>query len=358
MVKPAGVLRNQRILYPTGLKKPLRIIFIGESAIDKGGPRQEFFHLVIEQLVRPEYGLFREEKESREWWFNVARSSLINGNDDESFLVGLVLGLAIYNSIILNLRFPLVIWKKLLGNYPGGSFRERKNYVLRLEDVIATFPIVGANLQYLLDYKGDVEKDFNQFFEVARDVFGVTTSVDLIPNGSQIPVTNQNRELYVEKYVDYLLNKSIENQFNSFSKGFKLICEGKFLELFRAEELELTVCGQPTIINTEELEEICEYKAGFSKNHPYIKEFWKLVHSLSQEQKKRLLFFTTGSDRTPIGGLKTVGFIIQRNGSDTEHLPTAMTCYHVLLLPKYSSVAKLKRKLLLALENEKGFGMM
>ena len=38
-------------------------------------------------------------------------------------------------------------------------------------------------------------------------------------------------------------------------------------------------------------------------------------------------------------------------------LPTASTCYNILLLPAYSSKEKLKEKLLLAIENATGFGL-
>lgn len=42
------------------------------------------------------------------------------------------------------------------------------------------------------------------------------------------------------------------------------------------------------------------------------------VKSMSLEEKKQLLFFTTGNDRAPVGGLGTLKFIIQRNGDDTD----------------------------------------
>lgn len=43
--------------------------------------------------------------------------------------------------------------------------------------------------------------------------------------------------------------------------------------------------------------------------------------------------FTTGSDRAPVGGLGRLPLLIQRAGPDTEHLPTAHTCFNALLLP-------------------------
>lgn len=44
----------------------------------------------------------------------------------------------------------------------------------------------------------------------------------------------------------------------------------------------------------------------------------QVVHSFSEEQKKRLLFFVTGSDRVPIKGLADLVFVISRNGKERE----------------------------------------
>jgi len=40
------------------------------------------------------------------------------------------------------------------------------------------------------------------------------------PGGETLPVTQDNKEEYVELYVDWILNKSIEKQFNNFKRGF------------------------------------------------------------------------------------------------------------------------------------------
>ena len=43
---------------------------------------------------------------------------------------------------------------------------------------------------------------------------------------------------------------------------------------------------------------------------------------------------------------------------DTEQLPSAHTCFNVLLLPHYKSENQLRIKLLKSLENSEGFGLM
>lgn len=46
--------------------------------------------------------------------------------------------------------------------------------------------------------------------------------------------------------------------------------------------------------------------------------FWELVHDFNLEEKRKLLQFTTGSDRVPVGGLSKLKLIITRHGGDTD----------------------------------------
>jgi len=50
-------------------------------------------------------------------------------------------------------------------------------------------------------------------------------------------------------------------------------------------------------------------------------------------------------------------FVIQRNGPDSDRVPTSLTCFGRLLLPEYSHRRKLREKLKLAIEHGKGFGV-
>ena len=117
----------------------------------------------------------------------------------------------------------------------------------------------------------------------------------------------------------------------------------------------MLICGSPEI-DFSKLEKVTTYIDGFTEDHSLIRHFWHVVNNFTHEQKKRLLSFVTGSDRVPLAGLTSISFIIQRNGPDTDNLPTSMTCFNRLLLPEYKE-SKLKEKLLIAIENGKGFGL-
>ena len=61
--------------------------------------------------------------------------------------------------------------------------------------------------------------------------------------------------------------------------------------------------------------------------------------------------------RAPIGGLGALKCIIQRDGTDSNKLPTSHTCFNTLLLPEYGSKEKMSDMLRLAVMNSEGFGL-
>ena len=68
--------------------------------------------------------------------------------------------------------------------------------------------------------------------------------------------------------------------------------------------------------------------------------------------------FSTGSDRAPVNGLKSLNFGIVRDGeADDRRLPSSHTCFNRLDFPEYSSREVLKRNLEIAIENAIGFGL-
>ena len=65
-------------------KKPIRIVFIGEEAVDGGGPRREYFHLLC-LAIKDESGLFH----SQESMVNF-RASMLQFQQRQFHLVGLM----------------------------------------------------------------------------------------------------------------------------------------------------------------------------------------------------------------------------------------------------------------------------
>ncbi|KAJ0179215.1 hypothetical protein K1T71_004927 [Dendrolimus kikuchii] len=325
------------------LKKQLVVEFEGEQGVDEGGVSKEFFQLIVEEIFNPDYGMFTQQADSQTVWFNPTSFE----TDAQFTLIGIVLGLAIYNNIILAVNFPMVVYRKLMGK--KGSF----------EDLADWNPALHSGLKDMLEYTGsDLEEVYYQTFRICyQDVFGNNIFHDLKEDGDNIFVTQENKKEFVDLYADFLLNSSVETQFRAFRRGFLMVTdESPLAALFRPEEVETLVCGSKNF-DFNELEKSTEYD-GYTADSQTIKDFWSIVHSLDLDDKRKLLQFTTGSDRVPVGGLSHLKLVIARHGPDCDRLPTAHTCFNVLLLPEYDTREKLRDRLMKAISYSKGFGML
>lgn len=321
------------------LRKSLKVVFKGEDGIDAGGVTKEFFQLLCEKLFDVNTGMWTIS-EYNETWFN----SDCTWNGEGYYLVGVLCGLAVYNSVILDVHFPRVIYRKLLG------------IPLGLEDLIDKD--VRKGLKSLLDYGGDdVEGMFCLNFEVSWMDLGQERKKELKPGGSHIVVTSKNKEEYVMLYVKWLLADSIASQYNEFERGFNQVMADSSLDILTVDELELLVTGTP-VLDFCALEQSCEYEGGFDANSAVVKNIWKWIKSETLHKQEKFLRFCTGSSKGPMGGLGVMPFKIQRAGPDSSQLPTAHTCFNTLIVPDYGDdYEKLSDRLGKAIIECEGFGL-
>ncbi|XP_029561271.1 probable E3 ubiquitin-protein ligase HECTD2 isoform X2 [Salmo trutta] len=335
------------------LKKKLKVSFVGEAGLDMGGLTKEWFLLLIRQIFHTDHGMFTFFKDSHCHWF----SSWKCDNYSEFRLVGVLMGLAVYNSITLDISFPPCVYKKLLTPpvVPCDLDPPVGMATLTLDDLQQVMPDLSHGLAELLSYEGNVEEDFCTTFQVSQEELGVIKSYNLKPGGDKIPVTNQNRKEYVQLYVDFLLNKSIYRQFTTFYYGFHSVCASDALMLLRPEEVEILVCGSPNL-DMSSLQKAAQYE-GYSKTDPTIRAFWDVVLGFPLKFQKRLLHFSTGSDRVPVGGMADLNFKISKIDASTDWLPISHTCFNQICLPPYKNKKELKQKLTIAISNAEGFGL-
>lgn len=202
-----------------------------------------------------------------------------------------------------------------------------------------------------------MEHDLYMTFVYEYEVFGENRVEELKENGSQIFVNQQNKNEYVEILVDFIFNKSIQPQFDSFFRGFHKVCGGDALSLFRPEELQRLICGCLRL-DFVAMQRETRYD-GYEGDEEVIEWFWDiLLKEFTLEQQKRFLFFCTGCDKAPVAGLESIMFIIMKHGDEDTKLPCAQTCFNLLLLPEYSNKDRLRQALLLAINNAEGFGLL
>lgn len=180
------------------LKFPLMVEFKNEPGIDEGGVRREYFQLVIKEILKPDYDMWRYHEDVRLYW--------INGNTYEMpvyyELIGILLGMAVYTGTFIDLPFPRAAFKLLLDEAPT------------LEDLEELEPELAKSLRFILDF--DEAKEGAKFEDLIFNTFTTEEKqfghVELIQRelkegGKDIAVTMGNRQEYVDLLVDFKLRK-------------------------------------------------------------------------------------------------------------------------------------------------------
>lgn len=280
-------------------------------------------------------------------------------------MVGVLLGLAIYNSTILDIDLPPFAFKKLLALAPHSSGPQtatstRSSFKCTLEALAEYRPVLAKGLRGLLEYEGDVAETFCYDFVAQVERYGEIVNVPLCANGENRPVTNSNRREFVDLYVSYLLDTAVARQFEPFKRGFFTVCGGNALSLFRPEEIELLVRGSDEPLDVKSLRAVATYD---NWSHPQpdsipvVRWFWEFFENSLPQAQRKILSFITGSDRIPAMGATSLSIRLACLGDETNRYPIARTCFNTLGLYRYPSRERLQQLLWDAVVNSEGFGL-
>lgn len=312
---------------PTDLKKRLMIKFDGEDGLDYGGLSREFFFLLSHEMFNPFYCLF-EYSAHDNYTLQINPHSGINPEHLNYFkFIGRVVGLAIFHRRFLDAFFIGALYKMILG----------KMVVLAdMEGVDADF---HRSLQWMLD--NDISDGILEAtFSTEEERFGVVTEEDLIPDGRNIDVTNENKKEYVELMVRWRIERRIAAQFEAFKEGFHELIPQDLINVFDERELELLIGGIAEI-DVDDWKKHTDYR-GYTEKDEVVQFFWETIRSWDGEQKSRLLQFATGTSRIPVNGFKDLQgsdgprrFTIEKAG-DLANLPKAHTWYVFFFFPPSS----------------------
>ena len=126
-------------------------------------------------------------------------------------------------------------------------------------------------------------------FSVETDDYGEHKIIDLIENGKNVPVTEQNKQDYVKKIVEYKLHISVKEQMDNFLQGFYALIPIELISIFDDQELELLVSGLPDI-------DVMDWKnnttyVNYTANCKQINYYWRAVRSFDAEERAKLLQF-------------------------------------------------------------------
>ncbi|KAF8638999.1 hypothetical protein AX17_001801 [Amanita inopinata Kibby_2008] len=332
------------------LKMPIEITFIDqfgqeEAGIDGGGVFKEFFTSLCKEVFDTDRGLWLTNQKNELYPNPHAYATEPHSLNWYRF-IGRILGKAMYEGILVDVAFAGFFLAKWLG---------RQSF---LDDLSSLDPELYKGLIYLKHYTGNPE-DLSLNFTVADQEFGVAKTVELVPDGSNIPVTRENKLQYIQLVSHYRLSKQIKLQSKAFFEGLSEMIDAKWLRMFNQQEVQILLGGVNSPIDLDDLRWHTSYGGLYDENEPTIVAFWKVVNSFDQEQRRALLRFVTSCSRPPLLGFGELvpNFAIRDAGNDQERLPTASTCVNLLKLPRYQSERQLREKLLKAITAGAGFDL-
>ncbi|KAF9291581.1 hypothetical protein BGZ88_006823 [Linnemannia elongata] len=318
----------------------LNVHFHGEEGVDAGGVTREWFQVLARQMFNPDYAMFKTSAADK-LTYQPNRASWVNPDHLLFFkFIGRVIGKAIYDGRLLDAYFTRSFYKHILGR------------PVDYRDVEAVDPEYYKSLVWMLE--NDITDIVEETFSVETDDFGTMKTVDLKPNGRNIPVTEENKHEYVKYITEQKLTLAIKDQIHSFLQGFHEIIPAHLISIFNEQELELLISGLPDI-DVDEWKNNAEYQ-NYSQASPQIQYFWRAVRSFDQTERAKLLQFVTGTSKVPLGGFSQLQgisgvqkFQIHKDFSSTKRLPSAHTCFNQLDLPEYETYDELRQQLLTAI---------
>jgi hypothetical protein len=246
-------------------------------------------------------------------------------------------------------------------------------FLLRLEPTMSDLQSVDEELYNSLKWmmNNDITDIILETFSVeVQTPFGDTEVHELCKDGAEIEVTNENKLEYIKQRLSYTLSTSVEYQRVAFSAGLFSVVPQELISVFSYRELELLACGVSSI-DVDDWEKNTVYRSTTPK-HQVVKWFWEVVREFTDEQKCKLLQFTTGTTNLPVEGFaglqsaRGVSRLFQitlvqptNNGvGPTSPLPHAHTCFNTIDLPAYPDKAEMKNVLSMVIELEAtGFEM-
>ncbi|KAI8366690.1 uncharacterized protein BYT42DRAFT_587536 [Radiomyces spectabilis] len=365
-------LRGLSGLPPSAWKGTIRVTFVNEygteeAGIDQGGPFKDFITLIVQEVFKPDFGLFTSTTNNMLY---PSPSSSIHGARHISIFefIGKLMGKAVYEGILLDAQFAGFLLSKLLG---------RNVFLEELKELDID---VWRNLTFLKRYDGDVE-DLGLTFAVDEEVVGEMVTHELKYYGKHLTVTNPNKLEYIFLMADYKLNQRTREQTAAFVNGFRSVISASWIKVFSPPELQRIISGEDTDFDVNDLRKHVEYQNGYFDQHPVIRLLWQIVDEFSSEDKRAFLRFVTSCSKPPLGGfdylsppftirmvateadpsntgntrVKLVKSLFKGRDNKNGWLPTSSTCFNLLKLPAYTKKSLLREKLCYVIHSNAGF---
>lgn len=337
------------------VKKRIRISFINEfgeheAGIDGGGVFKEFLECIMKESISPSMGLFASTMDNKLYPSPIQADIHAGEKLKKMEFVGMMIGKALWEGILLDLPLATFFLKKIRGTASG------------VDDLPSLDPELAKHLSYLMENVSSVG-ELGLTFSITQSSMENTQDIELVPGGSNIPVTSANVAHFIHRMANFRLNEQIKSSSDSFLRGFHAIIPKEWVSCFNDSELQMLIGGSEgsSRLDLEDLAKHIVYTGGYDAHHPVIRMFWKALEAFTNAQLADFLRFVTSCPRPPILGFDSLEphLTIQMAGNDedVDRLPTAATCINLLKLPPYRSEEVLRTKLLYSIQAHAGFDL-
>ena len=326
-------------------KAMLEVIFEGEAGTGFG-PTLEFYSTVSKEI----------QKHSLKMWHGKPEKNEDDASEDNIYTVaengvypalyrpptckqmetrlkkfeffGRLIAQALMDSRMLDVPMSPLFLKWLTG----------KEETLGLNDFEIIEPQMYHHMQSLSTLSPEEISELDTYF-----MFPGENSFELIKGGKNMELKKDNLKKYVELVFFWRVVEGVRAEMEAIRRGFRLVINTDSLKIFFPDEIEQLFCG-----STEKNDEKVWAKAtmqqalrpdhGFTHDSIQITYLVDMLHSFSNEKRRKFLQFVTGSPRLPFGGFLALNpplTVVRKTANSEFELPSAMTCYNYLKIPPY-----------------------
>lgn len=184
---------------------------------------------------------------------------------------------------------------------------------------------------------------------------------ELMKDGGEVTVTDENKEEWIELKAKWYLQTSFQPQLQALCEGFWEVvpdCD-RTLSIFSVEEFDLLLSGHSDL-DVIEWKQYTQYTGDYKESSPVVGWFWGAVEKFSAEDRGKLLQFATGSSRVPVGGFKALQsakgkscmFTLAIDPNCSCTIPRSHTCFNRIDIPEYTDGTTIEKHLRMVIEME------
>lgn len=326
-------------------KRPWKVHFTGENAIDAGGPTRELLTEASSSFFEPTSQLStlspngqRNQGNYKDTYVPFNRNQ--HNHESGYTAMGILLGIIIRTGLSQDIPFAPFVWKFIAGSS------------ILPEDILQVDDALGAKFEHMKDVRED--PDFRVRYGFTYSVENWDGVTEVLPGHSEAEIVEPDQiENYIQECYEFRI-AAVKEPLRIMRSAFKnnVGFQDKF-DVLTGALLSHMVQGSSdvSIVQFKQITIVSGFDGGLSNE--FIQRFFRAFERMTKEQRKLLLKFVTTLTKLPNSNINSE-FRIKIDKLDTEKpddvLPTASTCFNKLHLPEYTDDEICLQKLVTAVQ--------